>query len=219
MKLLLYVIRSITNGAELNVEPTPSAPTGTATQTFCVIDNPTVADLAATGSSIQWYAHASGGTALLSTEALIDGTSYFASQTVASCESDTRFEVDVDVDDTNAPGGPANQSFCSIDNPTVADLSAAGTNNWYAAATGGSPLPLTTPLVDGNHYYATRIQGGCESSTRSDVTVTVTDVPAPTASDQTLCAATDSTVADIIATGTNISWFLSSTGGTSFAHD
>ncbi|MDV7398409.1 hypothetical protein RZS08_43795, partial [Arthrospira platensis SPKY1] len=101
-------------------------PTGSATQSFCSIDNPTVADLVATGTAIQWYATASGGTAIDPTTALATGT-YFASQTVGGCESDTRLEVAVTVNDPSAPTGSATQSFCSIDNPTVADLVATGT--------------------------------------------------------------------------------------------
>ena len=42
----------------------PSAPTGTASQTFCFGLSPTVASLTATGSAIQWYSASSGGTAL-----------------------------------------------------------------------------------------------------------------------------------------------------------
>jgi hypothetical protein len=76
---------------------------------------------------------------------------------------------------TPAPTGQANQSFCNFGSaPTVAALTAVGTGiQWYAAATGGTPLASTTPLTNG-HYYASQTVTGCESSTRLDVTVTVT---------------------------------------------
>src|SRR5678809_1383620 len=49
----------------------PAAPTGTATQNFCASNNPTVANLTATGGApILWYSAASGGSALASTAAL-----------------------------------------------------------------------------------------------------------------------------------------------------
>ena len=48
----------------------PAAPTGSATQSFCTIDNPTVANLTATGTAIKWYSAATGGTALVATTAL-----------------------------------------------------------------------------------------------------------------------------------------------------
>lgn len=60
-----------------------SAPSAT-DQTFC--PGATVANLTATGTSIQWYTASTGGTALSSSTALISG-SYYASQTVNGCES------------------------------------------------------------------------------------------------------------------------------------
>ncbi|HUX97097.1 MAG TPA: gliding motility-associated C-terminal domain-containing protein, partial [Bacteroidales bacterium] len=48
----------------------------------------------ATGTAVQWYTVATGGTPLLSTDALVTGT-YYASQTVGSCESATRLTVTI----------------------------------------------------------------------------------------------------------------------------
>jgi hypothetical protein len=77
----------------VTITNTPSAPTGTATQVFCTSDSPTVANLAATGSSIQWYAASSGGSPLSTSTALVNNTIYYASQTFSGCESTTRFAV------------------------------------------------------------------------------------------------------------------------------
>jgi large repetitive protein len=191
-----------------------SAPTGSATQSFCSIDNPTVADLVATGTAIQWYATASGGTAIDPTTALATGT-YFASQTVGGCESDTRLEVAVTVNDPSAPTGSATQSFCSIDNPTVADLAATGTSiQWHATASGGTPIDPTTALTTGT-YFASQTVGGCESDTRLEVAVTVNDPAAPTGSaTQSFCSIDNPTVADLVATGTAIQWYAAASGGT-----
>ncbi|MCB0533908.1 MAG: choice-of-anchor D domain-containing protein [Lewinellaceae bacterium] len=70
-----------------------AAPTGSVSQTFCSSANPTVADLVATGSNIQWYDMASGGSLLPSGTALVDGTHYYASQTSSGCESISRLDV------------------------------------------------------------------------------------------------------------------------------
>ena len=197
----------------------PAAPTGASPQSFCSIDNPTVADLSATGTAIQWYAAATGGAPLAGGTALVDGTTYYASQTVGGCESDTRLAVTANVSDPAAPTGASPQSFCSIDNPTVADLSATGTAiQWYAAATGGAPLAGGTALVDGTIYYATQTVGGCESDTRLAVTANVSDPAAPTgASPQSFCAIDNPTVADLSATGTAIQWYAAATGGAPLA--
>ena len=117
----------------------PGAPTGDASQSFCVVDAPTVADLVAVGSGIQWYDAAVGGNLYLSTDALVDGNHYYASQTVGSCESALRLDVTVTINDASAPTGNAAQSFCAIDAATVADLVAVGTTiTWYDAATNGT---------------------------------------------------------------------------------
>jgi hypothetical protein len=83
----------------INVNSTTPAPTGDANQVFCVTPVPTVASLTATGSAIQWYDVATGGSPLASTSALVDGTTYYASQTVTACESPTRLAVTVDFND------------------------------------------------------------------------------------------------------------------------
>ena len=197
----------------------PAAPTGEATQSFCSIDLPTVADLVASGANIQWYDDATGGTALASTVALVDGEDYFASQTIGTCESDTRLEVTVTVSDPAAPTGEATQSFCSIDLPTVADLVASGANiQWYDDATGGTALASTVALVDGEDYFASQTIGTCESDTRLEVTVTVSDPAAPTGeATQSFCSIDLPTVADLVASGANIQWYDDATGGTALA--
>ena len=60
-------------------------PTATSPQTFCV--GATIANLVATGTNINWYTTATGGTPLSSNYVLTNGTTYYASQTVGSCES------------------------------------------------------------------------------------------------------------------------------------
>lgn len=68
---------------------------------FCIQDNPTIADLTANVSpagTITWYDAATGGTAYLGTEALINGNTYYASIVIGGgCESSVRLEVTVDL--------------------------------------------------------------------------------------------------------------------------
>jgi hypothetical protein len=53
----------------------------------------TVSSLSATGTGIKWYSASSGGTLYTGTEPLVNGTTYYASQTVNGQESATRFAV------------------------------------------------------------------------------------------------------------------------------
>ncbi len=189
---------------------TAAAPAGSTAQSFC--NAATVANLTATGTAIQWYAAATGGTALLSTTPLISGNHYYAGQTISGCESASRLDVTATINNPAAPGGSASQSFCNT--ATVANLTATGTAiQWYTAAIGGTALLSTTPLISGNHYYAGQTISGCESTTRLDVTVAINTPAAPTGSTaQSFCSA--ATVANLSATGSGIKWYAAATGGT-----
>jgi len=116
----------------------------------------------------------------------------------------------------SAPTGDAAQTFCSITNPTLLNIVVTGgTIIWYDAPTGGNILPSSTALVTATTYYAGQVVPGCgaTSATRLAVTVTVNTTPvAPTgAATQTFCAG--ATVADLVATGTAISWHSAATAG------
>ena len=81
-----------------------------------------------------------------------------------------------------APGYPtaptaASQSFCVNLSPSVSNLVAtSGTGiQWYSASTGGSALPTTDLLANGN-YYATQSVSGCESQTRTLSAVTLNTI-------------------------------------------
>jgi hypothetical protein len=57
-----------------------------------VAQTPTVADLTTTsGSNIKWYSASTGGSPLATSTALVNGTVYYASQTVNGVESAARF--------------------------------------------------------------------------------------------------------------------------------
>jgi hypothetical protein len=209
----------LANWVNGSVNQSPAAPTGSAAQSFCSGASPTVANLAATGTGILWYAASSGGTALATSTILTSGN-YYASQTVGSCESTARFAVAVTVNTTpSAPTGSATQSFCSGTSPTVANLTATGTSiQWYVASSGGTALSTSTALASGN-YYASQTVGTCESTSRFAVAVTVNTTPAaPTGSaTQSFCSGASPTVANLTATGTGIKWYSASSGGTALS--
>jgi hypothetical protein len=48
----------------LTINAAPAAPTGDATQDFCATTNPTIDNLAASGSGIKWYDAAEDGNLL-----------------------------------------------------------------------------------------------------------------------------------------------------------
>jgi hypothetical protein len=153
---------------EVIIKPRPTAPTATGTQSFC--GSGTIANLIATGNDIKWYATATGGTALATSTALVNGTTYYVAQTVNGCES-TRTAVAVSNSIPNAPTATATQTVCL--NATIINLTATGSNiKWYDVATGGTALPTSTTLVNGTTYYASQTVNGCESTSRTAVSFT-----------------------------------------------
>ncbi len=157
----------------------------TATLNFCAIDHPTVMDLdtAVTGDMILWYDVIDATIPLAATESLVDGTTYFASQTEANgCESSIRTQVMVTVGDAPTPTLDLDgELFCINDNPTLQQLtlnvlqydSIANNVVWYDTVEGTNGLPLTTIMTSGTTYYAALIDAatGCESSLKIEVTV------------------------------------------------
>ena len=90
----------------------PAAPTGATNQTLCA--GATVSQLSATGTAIQWYAAPTGGSPLASNTVMVNGTTYYATQTVNGLESTNRLAVTITLN--NIPAAPSaidgNLDFC-----------------------------------------------------------------------------------------------------------
>jgi len=146
-------------------------------QGFC--EESTVADLQATGNQIQWYLTATGPGPLSPSTILINNTFYWASQINPNtgCET-SRQRVFVTVRILPTPTGPAIQHFCTTGTPTVADLQATGTATiiWYPSPSSGVELAPSTPLINGQMYYAADSDAFCESLERLEV-MAVFDTP------------------------------------------
>lgn len=146
-------------------------PTLTTPQQFCIQQNATLNDIAITGQNIQWYDAVTGGNLLPSTSLLQSGVTYYASQTINGCES-TRVSVLVTIQNTAAPTGNGNQSFCSTENATLSNIAINETNIiWYDSITGTTILPTSTLLQNGVTYYASQTINGCESTLRLAVSI------------------------------------------------
>ena len=208
----------------VNVGDAPTPTTDNTEQDFCVVDNPTIADIQVNETDVTWYDQPTGGTPYNSTDPLSDNTTYYASLTDANsgCESSVRLAVLVNVGDAPTPTtNNTEQDFCVVDNPTIADIQVNETDvTWYDQPTGGTPYNSTDPLSDNTTYYAslTDANSGCESSVRLAVLVNVGDAPTPTTNntEQDFCVADDPTVADIQVNETDVTWYDQPTEGTPY---
>ncbi|MCD0469283.1 hypothetical protein LPB88_06000, partial [Flavobacterium sp. JAS] len=161
----------------VNDPPTPT--TNDTTQDFCLVSNPTVANLQVNEANVIWYNVSTGGTALATTTALANGPYYAAILDPATgCESSVRLLVTVTVTD---PGTPVitntTQNFCLVNAPTFASIDVSPATNivWYNALTGGNLIPPATVLTSGTYYAAIKDPTTtCESNVRLAITINVT---------------------------------------------
>ncbi|WP_073482199.1 gliding motility-associated C-terminal domain-containing protein [Flavobacterium sp. CF108] len=156
-------------------DPSPTPTTADATQDFCSINAPTVANIQVNEANVIWYTSATGGTAIPATTALATGTYYGAVSSAINCENPVRLAVAVNV---NTPGvittPNATQTFCLSKLPTIANILVNEPNVvFYATATGGTPLPAGTLLTAGTYYAAalSNTTNGCESAARLGITI------------------------------------------------
>ncbi|WP_029269575.1 T9SS C-terminal target domain-containing protein [Flavobacterium sp. KJJ] len=201
----------------------PGTPTlvNAGTQNFCLVNAPTFASVQFNQANIVWYDALIGGNSIASTTALTSGV-YFAAikDPATTCESAARLQVTVNVND---PGTPTlvtagTQNFCLVNTPTFASIRVNEANVvWYSAAIGGTAFASTTALTAGTYYGAIKDPiTGCESTTRLQVAVTITDPAKPTTTNtaQVFCSGTLPTVASIQVNEANVVWYSASTGGT-----
>jgi hypothetical protein len=215
-----YYIKAVNaNGCEKIMPVTvtinvTNVPTGNASQAFCGSAN--LSQLVATGTNIKWYNAATGGTeypaSLWTLVGLVNGTTYYASQTVNGCESTSRFAVTAVVNPIPTAPNASAQTFCNA--ALVSDLLPNGSAyTWYDAMTGGNVVVSTASISSGT-YYVSQTVNGCESS-RTAVTVTINITTAPTASAQTFC--NSALVANLAAVGTGLQWYSASIGGSALS--
>lgn len=192
-------------------------PIANSPQTFCIQQNATLNTIAISGSNIKWYDALTGGNLLTSSTILVDGTTYYASQTINGCES-LRVPVTVLIQNTIAPSGDANQIFCSTANPTLNNIILSGTAiNWYANSSSTTLLPNSTSLVDGVTYFATQTINGCESVNRFSVTVSLINSLNANDYSQSFCDDLNDGAENVLLSDYN-SNLISSTANTTFTY-
>lgn len=140
-------------------------------QTFCIQQNATINEIAVSGQNIKWYDDPTNGALLSPSSVLQNGITYYVSQTINGCES-SRAPVLINIQNTLAPTGSANQTFCSSQNPTLNTIVVSGAQvKWYDGL--NISLPFSTPLQDGLTYYASQTVNNCESINKLATTISL----------------------------------------------
>ena len=195
----------------------PSAPTGNQNQTFCAYDTPAVGDLVVTGNNITWYSDPAGTSIVQTTDALIDGNTYYATQNVDGCESAT-FAVTAAVIPTPAivVSSTTNPVTCNGQGTIQLSFTNVPDENYTIYYDGGS---FTNVAVSGGEATISADAGiydnltlsvsGCTSANGVSATLTAPTPPdAPTGdATQTFCSSENPTTDILNVTGSNISWY------------
>ena len=186
-------------------------PVAAMNQSFCAGQNASLSDIIVTsGSNIKWYSAAVGGSLLPATTILVNGTTYYASQTVGVCESSSRTAVQVTLGQ-GAPLVTSQLNVCS--NTRVQNMIIDGFNytqlKWYNSLTSTTPM-LPSQLLATGTYYVSSIIGTCESIRKAIQVTVAAAVSAPTAASQTVCGNT--TLNDLVVgkdSGATLRWYTS----------
>lgn len=109
---------------------------------------------------------------------------------------------------TPKPTAAAQQLFCVQTNATIADIEIIGTDiKWYDSKFGGIQLLPSTPLTDGQTYYASQVVATCTSE-RILVTVKIQSTLPPTGnSPQVFCISQNAKLSDLKVIGSDIKWY------------
>ena len=198
----------------------PTAPTVTSPTNLCQGATPSA--LTAGGVNLTWYNTSTTGTGGSSTSPTpstsATGTptvSYWVTQTIGGCPESPAAQIDVNVYAVpSAPSVTPAIAYCLNDASSA--LSASGSNLlWYSTLTGtGSataPTPSTATATTINNYVS-QTQNGCESP-KATIVVTVNPLPAMPTATSTINYCQNVTASVLSASGTNLQWYASATGG------
>ena len=214
IRFFLSTICSFDTTVQVTNTPSPAAPGVSAFTTCSTIGTQT---LNATGTNILWYTVATNGSGNNSAPTLDLSvpvtTTYYASQTVNSCES-ARASLAVNIKTT--PAAPTVSSYTACSTSGTHTLTSSGTNVlWYTAATGGAGnnaapiIDLYVPNTTSN--FVSQTSNGCESA-RAELPVVVKATPAtPIVSAYTACSTTGTHT--LTATGINLLWYTAASAG------
>ena len=222
-----YTVNAILQGcysapATTNVVVLPTPPNPTVSNlNVCQGSGPQ--SLTAVGVNLKWYTTLVGGignvTAPVINPTIVGTSPYYVTQTINGCESNRQALVVTVLAQPNQPSvANTNIKYCQFEVPQT--LTAIGNNIlWYTinpaqGGVGSSTPPTINTLLPGVKTYWVTQSGanGCPSVPLA-ITVTVNAKPAPPLVTTPIRYCRDEVSAPIAATGQNLKWYVSATGG------
>lgn len=186
----------ISNDVLLTVHTLPLAPSPSGGIGSCGPGSIILTAIPGSNETIDWYAAASGGSALISgsasytTPVLTNSTTYYAEarNQITGCVSASRTAIIATVNSIPAAPSAEGASRCGAGSVNISATPGPGqVIDWYVVPTGGISVAsgnvyATGTLSSNTIYYAAarNTQTGCVSSTRTPVTVTILAVTGST---------------------------------------
>lgn len=175
--------------------------------------------------TISWYANAAGGTAIgsgtsFTTPVITSTTTFYVQANNNGCLSN-RVSVIATINEGPVITNTTPGERCGAGSVTLSATADSGTINWYANASGGTPLftggSFTTPNISTTTTYYVSTQLGDCTSDRVAVTATIKEIPAITST--TPASRCDSGTLTLMATSSSgtLKWYNVATGGTVLA--
>ncbi|PKH52794.1 hypothetical protein CXF68_19760 [Tenacibaculum sp. Bg11-29] len=162
---------------------TPQIVTSTnTTPLFCGIEKATIANLDAEVNSgeLLWYDSPTNGNLLTTDTILVNGVTYYATESITGCESISRLPFTITVIAPPIPVVEGITLLCGLEKLTLLDFEMSLTNTanynfiWYDALLGGLELDSSDLLEENTVYYVANIHpgSGCESE-RTPISVSL----------------------------------------------
>jgi gliding motility-associated-like protein len=157
------------------VQKTAMPTTANSNQSFCDIEQATISNLLVSGNAVLWYSSSTEVSPFSASELLLNNTTYYATQTINSCESINRLPVNVVVYETVvAPSassipilnacdsvldGDDSNGYTTFDlttNETILLNGKAGSNYTFFYFIDST---FTTPISTANNAFINTVQG------------------------------------------------------------
>ena len=157
----------------------PSAPIGSNIQFFCSIPSePTLGDLVANGTSVNWYSASTGGIQFDPTVKLVDNTHYYASQTnISGCESASRLDVLVHLSNLTVSKKSAIKPYCGHSDGNIVVQAQNGIGNYSYTWNEGTLNDTISKIGVGNYTVIATDSIGCTAKLIVEISCKYADIP------------------------------------------
>jgi hypothetical protein len=162
-------------GVTLTIIDSPDNPAADVDQSFCKNTNPELSDINVVGQSIQYYD--SNQNILPSSTLLVDGETYYVTQTVGGCESFSNFAITVHLDSLELNLLTVTSTFCNASNGSAQVIADNGYPSYSYLWENGTQSSIITGLSEGEYLVTVTDSLGCQSNLM--VTINCTKHPIP----------------------------------------